>query len=334
MTDLMKAVRFHAPRDLRFEMVPRPGDPAGDEVLVKVESAGICGSDLHVSQTGAYITMIPVVMGHEFSGVVIKVGDKVSGFAPGDHVVGDSRAVCGECDYCKAGNPNLCLNLGFIGEVRNGVFGEETTLPEASLVKIDQSVPFHLAALAEPLAVAIHAFRQAGVSGGDPRTLILGAGPIGALIHQVALINGLTDVTISDASEYRRQAMEKARPGSVAEPTGQYQLVFESTGSGHVLENVVPEAMAKKGTLVTVGLFHQPVQFDFNLIVENEWSVLGCAAFNNELPAAARMLEQHAEKFEHLVSHRLPLNQVREAFEILLSPEKKGMKIMFEPGLD
>ncbi|MFH1138884.1 MAG: alcohol dehydrogenase catalytic domain-containing protein [Pseudomonadota bacterium] len=333
MPGLMKAIRFHGPRDLRFERVPRPGTPEEDEVLIQVKAAGICGSDLHVSQTGAYVTLIPVVMGHEFSGTVLETGSKALGFSRGDHVVGDSRVFCGQCDSCEKGRPNLCRRLGFIGEVKNGAFGEEIVLPASSLVKVEKPAPFHLTALAEPLAVALHAFRQARVQG-RPRTLILGAGPIGALIHQVALLEGLSDISITDASAFRRQALETARPGSVGEPSGRYELVFETTGSAAVLKNVIPEVVEKKGTLVTVGLFHQPVEFDFNLIVENEWSVFGCAAFNDELPAAVRLLEQHHFQFEHVVSRRLPLREFGTAFATLLSPEKKDMKVIFEPELE
>ncbi|MEW5722496.1 MAG: alcohol dehydrogenase catalytic domain-containing protein [Thermodesulfobacteriota bacterium] len=332
MTGMMEAVRFHAAGDLRHERVPRPTGPGPGEVRVRIAAAGICGSDLHVARTGAYITRTPVIMGHEFAGEILELGQGVAGLSPGDHVVGDSRVACGQCGYCRQNLPNLCDRLGFLGEVRDGAFAEEIVLGASRLVKIDQAVPWAVAALAEPLAVARHALSQARPSP-STRTLILGAGPIGALIHQLTLLEGVKKVTVHDASAYRRRLLAQARPGSVAEPSGHYDLVFETTGSGRVLAEVVPAVLRKKGTLVMVGLFGAKVSFNFNLVVENEWTVQGCAAFSSELPEAARILGDHYELFDHVVSHRIPLREYQTAFDTLFKPEKQALKIVFQPDL-
>ena len=355
----MRAVRFHSPRNLRFERVPRPRAPRGREVKVRVEAAGICGTDLHVYETGAYVTAAPVTMGHEFSGTVIETGEEVRSLTAGDRVVGDSRVSCGKCEFCAKGFPNLCVSLGFIGEVREGAFAEEILLEERSLVRIGSSVPFETAALAEPLAVSIHAFRQAfadspgaagargaageptrAAPGGATRTrgvLVLGAGPIGALLFGVARINGFEDITVVDVSRYRRAAMEKTHPGSTADPSSiparRYDVVFETTGSIAVAESLLPKVMKKKGTLVMVGLFGSPPSFDLNGLIENEWNVRGCAAFSDELGEAARLLDAHWPAFAHAVSHLLPLREFQSAFDLLLSPEKEAMKVVFRPGL-
>jgi 2-desacetyl-2-hydroxyethyl bacteriochlorophyllide A dehydrogenase len=330
MSDLMKAVRFHGPKDLKYEHVPRPTGPGKGEVKVRVEAAGICGSDLHVYETGAYVTQIPVIMGHEFAGTVLEVGEGVLGLSPGDHVVGDSRVSCGECDFCSEGYPNLCRRIGFLGEVREGAFAEEIVMGESALVQIEPMVPFQVAALAEPLAVALHAFRQAGVSG-NPKTLILGAGPMGALVHAICLIRGLTEVFVTDVSEYRRRVLNQTHPGSVIDPQEPYDLVFETTASAAVVQDLLPKVMNKKATLVMIGLFGDPAAFNFNYLVENEWTVRGCAAFSTELAEAAQTLESHWPKFEHVVSHHLPLVDYQKAFDTLLSPEKMAMKIIFQP---
>jgi (R,R)-butanediol dehydrogenase / meso-butanediol dehydrogenase / diacetyl reductase len=330
MSEQMKAIRFHGPRDIRFERISRPPAPGPGEVKVLIKAAGICGSDLHVSQTGAYVTQIPVIMGHEFSGRVEETGQGVTSLKPGDHVIGNSIVSCGECDFCRKGSLNLCRNIGFLGEVRDGAFCEETVLPESALIPIAADVPFQLSALAEPLAVALHAYHQSGADG-SPRTLILGAGPIGALIHQVLFINGFHDVTIHDVSEYRRRTLSAVHPDAVNAPSGQYELVFETTGSQSVMESMIPDAVAKKGTLVMVGLFKNHVSFDFNLVVENEWHMHGCAVFDTELLEAVQMLENHHQRFRHIISHRFALKDVNEAFSLLLSPDKNGMKIIFEP---
>lgn len=330
MPDAMKVLRFHGPRDIRLETVPRPGKPGPGQVLVRVEAAGICGSDLHVFETGAYVTQIPVIAGHEFSGRAIQVGAGVTEIDPGDHVVGDSRQGCGQCPACRRGHSNLCLSLGFLGEVRDGAFAEEILVEATLLHRIAPEVPFDIAALAEPLAVAIHAVKQAEIEG-SPRTLVLGAGPIGALVHQVLIIQGTSDTTVAEVSAYRKQILEAAHPGAVREPEGTYDLVFETTGARPVLEEVVPKAMRKRGRLVMVGLFGGKIPFDFNLIVENEWTVKGCAAFSTELPEAVRMLETHGARFRRVISHRLPLEAHQAAYERLLDARKEGVKIIFRP---
>ena len=362
----MKALRFHAPRDLRLEMVPRPGKPAGNEVKVRVEAAGICGTDLHVFETGAYVTKAPVVMGHEFAGLVLEAGDGVKGLKPGDRVVGDSRSTCGVCDFCRRGHPNLCERLGFIGEVRDGAFAEEILIEEPSLLRIDPSVPAGAAALAEPLAVAVHAAGLAGAGalsrrtpdpgrGSDPprskraaggldakeaapsssrRTLVLGAGPVGALLYEILLLKGLPDIQVSDRSPYRRGVIESVHPGSTDEPSGRYDIVFETTGAPGVAEDLLPRVVQKRGTLVMVGLYRGPVPFDLNALIESEWNVLGCAAFSDELVEAVDILETRWPVFSHVTSHFFPLLGYREAFDLLLSPQKNAMKILFQPGLE
>ena len=333
MTELMKAVRYHDVKNLQFERVPRPGQPGNRAVKVKVAATGICGSDLHVYQTGAYMTEPPKIMGHEFAGTVMEIGSGVKNLSIGDPVVGDSRVACGRCEFCAGGYPNLCGHIGFLGEVCEGSFAEEIVIDQAALVKIDPNVPFDMAALAEPLAVALHAFSKARITG-KPRTLILGAGPIGALVHAVARLNGITDICVIDVSAFRRDAIRQGFPNSVVEPEGQYDLVFESSGAAIVVRDLLPKHLSKKGTLVMIGLFHEPVPFDFNFVVENEWNIRGCAAFSSELPEAVAMLNSHWASFKHVVSHRLPLAEYQKAFDLLLTPEKNAMKILFQPDMD
>jgi threonine dehydrogenase-like Zn-dependent dehydrogenase len=153
----------------------------------------------------------------------------------------------------------------------------------------------------------------------------------------VARINGIEDITVVDVSRYRRAVMEKAHPGSTADPSSisarGYDAVFETTGSRAVAESLLPRVMKKKGTLIMVGLFGSPPSFDLNALIENEWNVRGCAAFRDELGEAARLLDAHWPAFAHAVSHMLPLREFQSAFDLLLSPEKEAMKVVFRPGL-
>lgn len=329
MIDQMQAIRFHGPENITYEHVDRPAINAAGDVRVRVGAAGICGSDLHVYKTGAYVTQLPVVMGHEFAGVVLETGPDVTRVKPGDHVVGDSRVTCGQCAYCAAGRPNLCDNIGFLGEVRDGAFAEEIVVDQSLLIDIDTGVPLHIAALAEPLAVALHALSRVELYRFS-RALVIGAGPIGALVHCLLKLKGMATAHIADRSEYRRRRVAKRFPESVTAPEGKYDLVFETTGSPKVPAAVLPNVLAKKGSLVMVGLFSEPAAFDFTQLVEHEWSVNGCAAFSGELGEATGLLASHGSEFDYIVSHRLPLADGQRAFDTLMNPSKAAMKVVFD----
>lgn len=331
MSDEMLALRFYGPRDLRAEKVDRPEPPTNNLVRVQVRASGVCGSDLHVYETAAYVTQFPVTMGHEFAGTVLQVGEAVQGLAPGDHVVGDSRVFCGQCESCERGSHNLCQNLGFVGEVCDGAYAEEIEIKASSLVPIARHVPMAIAALAEPLAVAIRASRMAHIDAART-VLILGAGPIGALIHTVLTLQGHKQLRITDVSDYRRAVVAAVAPDSVLTTADRpYDVVFETTGAEKAVRHLLPEYLAKGGQLIMVGLFRAPIPFDFNHIVEGEWSVRGSSAFSSELPESVQVLEQHWQHFGHIVSHQMSLRDYQKALDLLLSPEKKAMKIVFTP---
>jgi (R,R)-butanediol dehydrogenase / meso-butanediol dehydrogenase / diacetyl reductase len=331
----IEALRFHGPRDVRWEQVPREAAAGPGRVRVRVLAAGICGSDLHVHETGAYVTQLPVTMGHEYCGEVLETGPGVDGFGPGDRVVGDSRVPCGGCRYCAAGMPNLCTSLGFIGEVRDGAFAEEIVIEAVRLTRIAADVPPAAAALAEPLAVCLHAASLAAAGGSlrGARALVLGGGPVGGLTAAVLRLAHGTAVDVVESSAWRREALTRLPVGRVLEaPEGLYDLLFDTTGSPAPLGKMLPAHLARHGRAVVLGLFREPFPFDFTALVESEWLLRGCAAFSDELADAARLLEREWPLLEPAVSHRLPLRESPAAFQTLLSPRKEAMKIMLVPG--
>jgi len=164
--------------------------------------------------------------------------------------------------------------------------------------------------------------------------LILGAGPIGALLQSLLSLKGLTDVTIYDVSEYRCQVLDKVFPGSVKEPKEPYDLVFETTGSSAVAKDLLPKVIGKSGLLVMIGLFRNATQFNFNHLVENEWKVSGSSAFSSELPDAVLLLEDHWTEFRHIISHCLSLSEYQTAFDLVLDSRKRALKVIFNQDLD
>ncbi len=336
----MEAARFVGPRDVRWELVPREREVGAGQVRVRVLAAGICGSDLHVYETGAYVTQIPVTMGHEYCGEVLETGPGVIGLRAGDRVVGDSRVACGRCRYCAAGMPNVCTSLGYIGEVRDGAFAEQIVIEADRLVKIAASVPHEVATLAEPVAVCLHALELAGLpatragGGAAPaaRILVLGGGPMGALLATALRVREGLSADVIETAAFRRKVLAGLPVGRVlSEPDGLYELLFDTTGSPAPLQRLLPAHLARHGSAVVLGLFRAPFPFDFTALVESEWLLRGCAAFSSELPAAARLLENEWPRLEPAITHRLPLREAPQAFRMLVSPKKEAMKVVLIP---
>lgn len=337
----MKAARLHAVGDLRVEDVPAPGEPAPGWVRLTVAAAGICGSDLHNFRTGQWISRAPSVVGHEFAGVVAAVAPDISAFAPGDRVVVDSRFWCGECPNCRDGRRNLCDNLGFVGEVCDGGFAEETALPARLIVRHDGNIDPAVAAMAEPLAVALHALKRLRPVAGEP-VLIVGCGPIGGLA--ALLFNRFHDGTVLVADRNGARAALVAAVtgakvvdlelGSIGCALGGRRLrqAIDATGSTTVINGLL-DLLAGGGTLALVGIAHGRLDLDPNLLVEREISLVGCHAFADELPAAVALLAELAPQLARLIECEIPIEEIPAAYARLLAGDSRGLKtiVRFEP---
>ncbi len=286
----MRAARLYGIGDLRVEVIPEPGSPTGADVLIKVLAAGICGSDLHNFKTGQWLSRSPSTPGHELTGEVIAVGPDVRKFKRGDRVVADSRVACGTCAACRRGSPNLCPNLGFVGEVCDGGFAEMTVLPESIILPIDQALPPAVAAMAEPLAVALHALNRLAPERGEP-VLIAGAGPIGGLVALVLAREGFGPLYIVDRNEARQRLVADVTGATPAtlEDAPSTRFAVDATGSASVAATLAARS-ASGARIVFVGIFHEKLTIDPNNIVEREIDLVGCGAFAGELPLAVERL--------------------------------------------
>jgi (R,R)-butanediol dehydrogenase/meso-butanediol dehydrogenase/diacetyl reductase len=329
----MRAARLYGIGDLRVETVPVPAPPAGTEVLIKVLAAGICGSDLHNFKTGQWLSRSPSTPGHELAGEVIAVGPNVSRFRPGDRVVTDSRVACGTCSACRRGSPNLCQKLGFVGEVCDGGFAEMTVLPEAILLPVDGSLPPAIAAMAEPLAVALHAVSRLAPSLGEP-IVITGAGPIGGLVALVLAREGYGPLYIVDRNEARQRLVADvtgAEPVTLdtAPPT---RFAVDATGSATVAETLAARSLSG-ARIVFVGIFHEKLTIDPNLIVEREVDLIGCGAFSDELPLAVARLPAYAADLARYVEGPISLADVPRAYQDLIAGKPTRLKTIIDPSL-
>src|SRR6266852_6159470 len=188
-------------------------------LLLRVAASGICGTDPHILH-GLYPANLPLIPGHEYAGVVESVGDGVAAFVPGDHVAVDPNILCGVCDFCRRGKVHLCKNLVALGVNIPGGFAEFCVVPVSQAFKIPKSLPLAHAALAEPVACCLRGVDLAGITSGD-RVVIFGAGPMGAIILQLARMQGASQVIVIDPQEGRRRRAEALGASWVIDPTKQ-----------------------------------------------------------------------------------------------------------------
>jgi (R,R)-butanediol dehydrogenase/meso-butanediol dehydrogenase/diacetyl reductase len=336
----MRAARFHGVGDLRIEDVAAPGQPEPGWMRLRVRAAGICGSDLHNFRTGQWVASLPVTPGHEVAAEVVAVGDGVAAFRPGDLVVADSRVECGRCEYCLGGAPNICRSIGYLGEAMDGGFAEELILPAAKALRVPAGVPPEIAALAEPLGVALRVVRRLDPSPDAP-ILIAGAGPIGGYVALLLAELGFGPLFIIERNQARAELVS-AISGAELLPMDADRITqrigsgprwaVEATGSaavlGWLLGSVSPGAR-----IAMVGIFHGETPIDPNLIVERELDIRGCSAFRGEQAEALGLLPQLAGKLQRTINGPLPLEALPSAYATLLRGDTTALKTLIAPSV-
>lgn len=348
----MKALRWHGVKDLRVENIAEPAAGKG-KVKIKVECCGICGSDLHEYTAGPIFISdstphpltgekAPIVMGHEFSGQIVEVGEGVTKFQKGDRVVVEPIFACGECEACKQGLYNLCDKMGFLGLAGGGGgFSEYVAADEHMVHKIPDSVSYEQGALVEPSAVALYAVRQSKLQVGD-RAAVFGTGPIGLLVIEALKAAGASEIYAIELSEQRKQ--KAAELGAIVLDPSQVDVVkelrdrtgggvdvaYEVTGVPAVLNNAI-DAAKLGGEVMIVSIFEREAAIKPNAIVTKERTMKGIIGYRNVFPAVIKLMEQGYFPAEKLVTKRIQLDDVVDhGFEALLK-EKNQVKIMVKP---
>src|SRR3954452_4517251 len=225
----MRALRFHAAHDLRIDDVAEPPPPGPGQVVIRVVTCGICGTDLHEYMAGPIVTPVephplngaqnPQILGHEFAGDVVATGPGVTSVVEGDRVAIMPLAYCGHCAYCRRGLQHLCATMACVGLSHAwGGMAELATVAEYQVVRLPDSVDYRQGALIEPTAVAAYGVERGGVGPGD-RVLVTGAGPIGALAALCAHAAGAASVHVSEPNPARRARAEALGVATVLDPT-------------------------------------------------------------------------------------------------------------------
>jgi len=342
----MKAIMKVAPGVGHIELreIPEP-TPGPGQVKIRVQAAGLCGTDIHIYKD-EYKCAPPVVLGHEIAGEVADVGAGVADVPPGTPVTTETYfATCGECRYCRNGQPNLCLDRRSIGSHVHGGFTQYVVVPAQNVHPLPPSVDFGAGALTEPLTCVVHGvLDERTVAAGDV-AVIAGPGAIGLLTLQVVKATGATVIVLgTDADAHRLQlARELGADYTVnvqhdephmllADLTDEglgADVVYECSGAGAAARQLL-DLVRRRGRYVQIGLFGQPITWDLDQVCYKELRVTGSFA---TVPAswhrALRLLASGAVQTEPLITHSFPVTEWQDAFDTFES--KRGVKTLLTP---
>lgn len=330
---MMKALIYEGPRILTMRQKPIP-KPQEDEVLIRVERVGICGSELSGYLGHNSLRKPPLVMGHEFAGTIAAVGKGVDKLAIGDRVTANPLVYCGVCGDCKAGAANLCMSRSLIGAGQPGAFAEYVIAPKANVLSIPEGISMDEGALVEPVACAVRICRLAKITPSD-RLLIVGAGPIGLLVLQTARLFGLVDIVVMDVNHERLEVVTQLGGIAVAsaEELNQFRLDrgFDITVDAVGMDVTRQQCMTSSrpgGRVVFSGLHAADSVIPINMAIRNELTMLGSFAYNPiDFESALQWIIEGRIDLRPWLTHA-PLEEGQACFEKLISNPGKTVKFM------
>jgi len=343
----MKALILKEYNNLVYQDIPEP-EPGPDDVLIQVKACGICGSDVHGMDGSTGRRLPPIVMGHEASGSIAKLGKNVKNWKAGDRVTFDSTVSCGNCHFCRKGKINLCDNRKVLGvsceEYRcDGAFAEYVAVPDRILYRLPEAISFEQATFTEPLSVATHAVNRTPKSPTDT-AVVVGAGMVGLLVVQALRAAGCGRIIAVDIDQNRLDLACKLGadmglradqcdvPGEVIKQTGGLgaDIALEVVGFTETVQTA--EAVLRKGGALTlVGNFSPTVEWPLQSVVTREISVCGSYISCGEYPACLEMMASGAINVDALTSAAAPLAEGAAWFKRLYNKEAGLMKVILIP---
>ena len=351
----MKAARLHGPRDIRIEEIPHPGPPGPGEALIRIGVVGICGSDMHVyrhAKIGDTNLEGPLVLGHEFSGVVEAIGDPAESALDGEfqqlkvgtRVAVDPAFPCGQCEWCERGDPNLCVDLPFCGLwPTDGCLAEYIRVPTKNCFPVPDQFSDAEIALLEPFAIAVHAVDLAHVRTGQSIALF-GAGPVGLCLLEALKAAGAGPIFVADRLDWRldlakRQGADEtwnvdqsdAVAGILKSTQGRgVDIAIEAAHGGEAV-GWAAESTAHGGRLLVVGIDPDDrLTLKHSTARRKGLTITMVRRMKLTYPRAIRLLERGSVNLAPLVSHRLPLEKTAEAFELCADYQDGVVKAIVE----
>jgi len=319
-------------------------EPKEDEVLIKVESCGVCGTDFKLYK-GDYSGKLPVILGHEYAGTVEKVGADVKGIKAGDRVVADPNESCGVCDYCRNAQSTFCADMAAYGVLSDGGFAEYTIANQKGVYKIPKKLKSEVASFVEPISCAVRCVDKAEIKIGQT-VAILGAGPMGQVILQLIANAGTSKIIQIDrndwkleiANEYGANEVINAKredvPARVRELTdGEgVDVVIEAIGTAESFERAFT-LVKRGGRIVQFGFCPEGqeatvIPFD---ILSKELTIVGSWVNPYTYPRAIKLLSSGKVKVDHLITHRLKVEDIEQAIQLMYDRPEGFIKAMITP---
>jgi L-iditol 2-dehydrogenase len=342
----MKALVLEEYNKLVYKDVDKPV-PEIDEVLVEIKAVGICGSDVHGMDGSTGRRIPPIIMGHEASGVIVEIGENVTGWNIGDRVTFDSTIYRLDDWYTRNGHYNLSDNRMVLGVSckdfrRDGAFAQFVNIPGHILYRIPDGVSFEQAAMVEPVAVALHSVNLSGVKIGDT-AVVFGSGMIGLFIIQLLKQAGCTVVAVDMLKEKLDMAilagasivlnsMEDDVPGEIRKHTGNRgaDFAFEAVGITQTIKSAI-DSLRKGATLILVGNLSPNVELPLQKVVTQEITFKGSCAINGEYPTVLDLISKGKVNVDTMISAIAPLSEGAVYFDKLYKREQGLLKVILKP---
>jgi L-iditol 2-dehydrogenase len=339
----MRALVYEGPWQMPLREITAP-EPGPDDAIVTVHAVGICGSDVHGFMGTTGRRKPPIVMGHEFSGVVASVGERVADYRPGDRVVVFPLLTCGTCLSCRAGRPNICLNRGGLGMNLNGAYAEVVRVPQQMLYRLPEGMSWEQGALVEPLAVAMHAVNLTPLSLMDT-LVIIGAGTIGLLTLLCARQRGAGAIIVTDRSPHRLETARHLGADVIVnideqDPVAAVQALTGGAGAHAAIEAVGATAAVQQslavvrsgGHITWIGNSQPEVTINMQQIVTRELTVAGAYGFVEEFGQSIEAVRQSRWfDFTQLIELVAPLEDGPRLIHDLAKAELSAVKVVLKP---
>ena len=341
MSAVMSAVVFHGEGRWGMDQVTVPTISRDDEVLLAVDRAGICGTDLHILHIPSGHPATPgAILGHEYVATLLDAGDGVRGFEKGDRVIVDPNLTCGLCPPCCAGRTNLCERMTTLGIYLNGGLAAFNLAPVKALHKIRREVPVEHAVLVEPLTCVLHSFEKAALQPGESVS-IFGAGPIGLLFLLLFREAGAGSIFVAEPASYRARKAREFGADEVIELTGEdaaEAICSVTNGGTDITIDAVGRCMAMAlkvtrpgGRLILFGMDqNSSVSVNQCDITKRELTLHGSFIQQTAFPKVVKLLESETLPIGQLITHQLPLAEFAQALELLESGE--AIKVVLDPS--
>lgn len=330
------------PGQIEFRQIPVP-EVGDDQILVRIMYIGVCGSDIHVYHGKHPFTKYPVTQGHEVSGEIVALGKGVKGFSVGQRVTIEPQVVCGKCYPCRHGKYNLCEELKVMGFQTTGTASTYFAAPAERVTPIPQTMDFEDGAMIEPLAVAVHAVRRMGDVEGL-NVCVIGAGPIGNLVSQVARALGAAKVMVTDVSDYRLSLAKECGADAVYNTTkvdfgdamvetfgpDKADVIYDCAGNDITMGQAIKYAR-KGSTIILVAVYAGMANVDLAVLNDHELDLNTTMMYRHEdYVKAIELVGQDKIELKKLQSKVFPFSEYLDAYKFIDANREKTMKVLID----